>query len=488
LLLRSAPIPPLLLIVMAVMKRPEVEEKEEEEVTEKQREKLEKQKAANEKAELARREEELTAARRKELKAMQAADLKALVDANGLEASKIAERVSVVLKFEAKARSEERARQADIRKMLIQKKEELEAMTMPQLREASPDVVKGQVTKEARIQATLQHWQQEGGVEKALAKLASDTRQKDLEAMDTAELRKLCKKISVDPFVKEVMVARIVFCESERGLFARPKLDDDEVEAEAAPKTGDMVEQLLASEANRKREREERKQAEEAMAKMREEFKSASIEQLKKKISSKGREPTGKKDDLVETLMDIAAEEKALAARRDKLRNMEADDLKNLLHRKGLAAPGKKDAMADAVLAYEAKVRADAVAYAVKIEEVLAEKKVEFEAKTAAELKDRCISLNIVKLGVGKESYIERLLEHTRMSSDVDKILVVKAREARRLALLSMDTEALLKLCDAMGVNPSVKEVIIERIMWREEESGGERPSKKARKAEYAGA
>merc|ERR1719401_2217192 len=120
--------------------------------------------------------------------------------------------------------------------------------------------------------------------------------------MDKSVLRGLCETAGVDPWVKEVMAERLVLHESSTGCFARPTMPEDPVE-ERAPeskkgKAGDMVDAFLQSEANRKREREVKKQQEDAAAAKRKEFKSMSLEELRKLLAHKGREVTGKKDDI----------------------------------------------------------------------------------------------------------------------------------------------------------------------------------------------
>merc|ERR1711912_202878 len=121
--------------------------------------------------------------------------------------------------------------------------------------------VKGVRSKEERIQRLLVHWQENDGVDKALAQIAQEERTRELAALDISQLQKLCNKVGVDPFVKEIMVERISKREYDMGCYARPTLPQEE--APAAQQSGDMVEALLASEAQRKKERELKSQQEE---------------------------------------------------------------------------------------------------------------------------------------------------------------------------------------------------------------------------------
>merc|ERR1719323_1825667 len=115
---------------------------------------------------------------------------------------------------EVAARAQAREHQARIRKVFVDKKEELEALTISELRDRCTEegVKGGQMTKQARIEALIKQWQEDDGVDKALAKMAHHAREAELASMDAQALKELCEK--VDPCVKEVMVDRIVKCEN----------------------------------------------------------------------------------------------------------------------------------------------------------------------------------------------------------------------------------------------------------------------------------
>jgi len=444
---------------------------------------------------LARREEEITAARKKELKAMPVGDLKDLVTGKGLEAGKKEDMVEAMLAHEAEARAAVRAHQAKIREVLVKKKDELEALSAPELKDLCVAAgTKGMISKQARVELLLKQWQDDDGVDKAIAKMARDAREEKLVSMDKAALRKLCDKSGIDAFVKEVIVERVVRHEIAAGRFARPKLQEDEEEESAqstskSGKAGDMVEALLANEANRKKERENKKQEEEAAANKRKELKAKSIEELKKLLTSKGQEPNGKKDELVDALFAIGVQEDAVAARKTKLKSLSIEELKQRATSKGLQQSNKKDAMVDALLAHEAKIREEANAWEFKIGDVLEKKRAELEEKTAVELKELCASKSL-KLGVGKQERVETLLEAVQTSGEVDTIISGMAKEARRDELLAMDKDAVLKIGEETGVDLLVKEVMVERILIHEDEFGAaqgeedeekKRPAKKAR-------
>jgi len=227
-----------------------------------------------------------------------------------------------------------------------------------------------------------------------------------------------------------------------------------------------------------------KRQAEEAEARERAALQQKPLSELQKQLKSKGRDASGKKDDLIEALRQVAAEEKSAAQRTAEVKAMEESELKKLLQSKALGLSNSKDDMVGTVLAYEEKVCRDALAWSAKVGAALAEKKGDLEAKSLAELKEACASRDLAQSG-NKEACMERLLEVLKTDGDIDTIVSRGARAARWEELLAMDKEALVKLCSSLGICPFVKEVVVERILSYEEESGGlatEPSAKRARK------
>merc|ERR1719324_2198518 len=153
------------------------------------------------------------------------------------------------------------------------------------------------------------------------------------------------------------MVERISKQEHDKGCYARPVLAADN-DASKGEKNIDMVDSLLANEAQRKKERELKTQQEEALAKRRKELKSMSLDELKKRLTKKGLEASGKKDDMVEALFIAVVQDDKAAARQTELKSKSQPELKEILSRHGLET-GSKDAMVKALLAHEAKIRKD---------------------------------------------------------------------------------------------------------------------------------
>jgi len=266
------------------------------------------------------------------------------------------------------------------------------------------------------------------------------------------------------------MVERVLRKEAAAGRFCRPKLEQEEEAARPASKTGDMVATLIASEAQRKKEKEQKRQQEDVDAEKRKELKSKSADELKKLLSSKGLDATGKKEDMIEALFQAGVQESAVAARKGSLKSMPIEDLKKLVSSKGLDI-SKKDDMVEAVLSHEAKLLKDCEAYQAKVADVLKLIHEELDEKTAAELKSLCAEKSL-KLGSAKPDRIQTLLEDVQNNGEVDRRISALCRQQRKEALLAMEKSALKVLCDDLMVDAFVKPVMIERLLEREVELG----------------
>jgi len=430
-------------------------------------------------------EKDLVAARTKELKAMSAEDLKQLLISNGLETGKKDAMITAFLKHEAKARAAARAQKAKIRAVVVEKKQELETLPTAQLSKLCDAAgLKGLKSKEERVQRLLVQWQADDGVDKALARIASAERKEELDAMDDTKLQKLCNKVGVDPFVKEIMADRISKRENEMGCYARPALAPER-EAPKAEEKVDMVEALLANEAERKKEQELKSQQEDAAAQKIKELKAMSLDDLKKRLTKKGLEASGKKEEMIRALFLVGVQEDAAAKRKADLNSKSLQDLKELLSRNGLAT-GSKDQMIKTMLAHEEKCREDLKAFEVKVGEVVAQKKEKLVTKSAADLKEMCAAKGL-PVGGGKEERIERLAEELSKDRELDKIASMNIRMKRKEELMAMDKASVLKLCEQTGVDPLVKNIMVERIMTQDSEGeaaivlADEPPAKKAR-------
>merc|ERR1719436_1142016 len=163
--------------------------------------------------------------------------------------------IEALLEHEAMLRAEAKAKVERMRAVVVEKKEELEGLSISELKKMCDSRgFKGTMSKQERVSKLLAEWQDNDGVDKALAQLAFDERKDTLTSKDSEALLKICDKASIDAFVKEVMVERILKKELDAGRYARPDAAAKEEAAPTAEKAGDMVEALLAKESSRKQE------------------------------------------------------------------------------------------------------------------------------------------------------------------------------------------------------------------------------------------
>jgi hypothetical protein len=349
------------------------------------------------------------------------------------------------------------------------KKQELEALSIAELGKLCNDKgLKGLKSKPERVQRLLVQWQEEDGVDKALNEIAQDLKQKELADMDNTKLRKFCNKLGVDPFVKEIMVERISKHENMLGRYSRPAIKQEE----QAPKEEkvDMVDALLANEAQRKKEREVQVKQEEALLQKRKEVKALSVEDLKKRLVKKGLEASGKREDMIEVLFIAGVQEDAVIARKSELQAKSTQDLKELLLRNGLES-GSKEQMVKVMLAHEAKCREELKAFETNVGVEAKKLADQLQSKSNAHLKELCESKGLLVKG-DKEERIERILEEAKRAREFDKVVSFNLRNKRKEELMSTDKVAVLKLCEETAVDPFVKDVMIERIMAHESEAG----------------
>merc|ERR1712232_90059 len=223
---------------------------------------------------------------------------------------------------------------------------------------------------------------------------------------------------------------------------------------------------------------------EEKLASKRKELKALSVDDLKAALEEKGMEPCGKKDDMIEAMSTEFRREQEVVLRKAELKALGTEELKVIVTKKGLAGGSGRDAMVKAILADEAKCRAELDAFNTKAAEVVAKKKIEFDAKSASALKELCVS-KALAVGGGKEQLVQRLLEEVQESGEIDKAVTVITKNTRKEELMALDKPSVLNLCESTGADPLVKDIIVERIIARESEGGDveEPPAKKARKS-----
>merc|ERR1712013_365928 len=238
-------------------------------------------------------------------------------------------------------------------------------------------------------------------------------------------------------------------------------------------------------EAKRKKSKAQEITMEERIASKIKELKTWSVDDLKSALEEQGMEPCGKRNDMIEALITGFKREQEVALRKAELKAMGPQELKTIVTSKGLAGGSGKDAMVKAILEYEAKRCADLDAFNTRAAEVLEKKRLQLDAKSNATLKEMCVN-KALAVGGGKEQLVQRLLEHAQESGEVDKAASTITKDTRKEELMALDKPSVLKLCEASGADPFVKDIIVERIIASESEVGDveEPPVKKARKSQ----
>lgn len=166
----------------------------------------------------------------------------------------------------------------------------------------------------------------------------------------------------------------------------------------------------------------------------------------------------------------VDSEEQIQSARTKELKAMGVADLKALLESKDLPA-GRKEDMITTLLKTEAKTRAEVRAHEAKVKAVVDEIKKGLEAKSNPEVKELCATKGL-KVGGDKNERIRRLLEFSKESGEIEKIMAQKARNARREVLSAMEKSALVKHCEKAKIDPLVHEFMVERLFSHEVATG----------------
>merc|ERR1711881_323105 len=82
---------------------------------------------------------------------------------------------------------------------------------------------------------------------------------------------------------------------------------------------------------------------------------------------------------------------------------------------------------------------------------------------------DMCAAKGLA-LGGDKDERIERIVEEAQKDGDLDKLVTRNLRNQRKEELMKMEKPAVVQLCEKVGVDPLVKDIMVERIMVQESE------------------
>merc|ERR1712232_1259384 len=170
-----------------------------------------------------RREQEV-ALRKAELKALGTEDLKAIVTKKGLAGGSGKDAmVKAILAHEAKCRADLDVFNKKATGVLEKKKLELDAKSASALKEmcVSKALAVGG-GKEQLVQRLLEEAQESSEIDKDVTVIIKDTRKEELMALDKPSVLNLCESTGADPFVKDIIVERIIARESEGGDVEEP--------------------------------------------------------------------------------------------------------------------------------------------------------------------------------------------------------------------------------------------------------------------------
>merc|ERR1712048_1168419 len=287
-------------------------------------------------------EKEAVATREKELKSMYVDALKKLTESKSLPTGKRDDMIKAILKVEAKERAQHRDHEAAIRAAVTKKKQELEALSIPELKRLCTEKeIKGTLSKVERVETLLKIWVDDDGISKAQIQQAREERAAELNAMDKQDLRKICEKSGIEVFLRDVMVDRVVNYENEKGKFLKPESNLEHDMADCTPKVASKASNLVDALLMKQKEDKEKseKEAEEAakLAQKIKELQKKSLDELKKLLTKrKITVDGGKKDEMVKTLVDADLADNAAAAIKAKLTSLGSEELAKLLAARGL--------------------------------------------------------------------------------------------------------------------------------------------------------
>merc|ERR1712228_151271 len=167
-------------------------------------------------------EKAIVLAREKELKGMAAADIKELAMSKGLEKGTKTDMIVAILGLEAKAREQIKIREAKVREVVKKISDDIAAKSNDELKEMlGKSNLKLGGSKTDRVDRLVAHAKDAGEVDKILFQMDADERREELTKADKSTLVNMCQQKSIDPFVKEVMIERLVMDEfSKRAYIA----------------------------------------------------------------------------------------------------------------------------------------------------------------------------------------------------------------------------------------------------------------------------
>jgi hypothetical protein len=153
--------------------------------------------------------------RRRELNTMKLSTIRDIVTRRGLPVGSKDKMIEAIIVFEAERQKSIRKHKDNAQDVLAKRRQELSKMTKQELN----DLLKSYAlqtggTKPACIERLLATLQEQREIQKALTRMAMESRRAKLMAMDEQHLYQLCMQKGVDPFSKDVLMDRLLVQES----------------------------------------------------------------------------------------------------------------------------------------------------------------------------------------------------------------------------------------------------------------------------------
>jgi hypothetical protein len=160
--------------------------------------------------------EDVVASRKAELKKMAVHDLKALVTSQGLEAASKEKMIEAILAQEAKREEELKLFDKKAEEIEEKKKDELMHKSNAQLKSLCQNsglALGG--GKEDKVERLLEEKRHDGTIDKEVAVTVRVSRKDELMQKSKDEVLSLCERMEIDPYLKNVMIERLLTYESE---------------------------------------------------------------------------------------------------------------------------------------------------------------------------------------------------------------------------------------------------------------------------------
>merc|ERR550537_283533 len=172
---------------------------------------------------------------------------------------------------------------------------------------------------------------------------------------------------------------------------------------------------------------------------------------------------------MIQALVEAQMQDERVDARKSELASMSMPQLKELLVNLCLEVNGKKEELVQAVLNHEAQCLQKQHAFEAKVQEALSTKKTTLWELSASKLQEMCTAGKLSTFGA-KEALIGRLTDQAVQDGEIDRMAAKLIRAARKEELSKFEKAVLVDMCDKAGIDSSVKEIMVERLLAQDDE------------------